>query len=171
MVAAILVGLIAGGFAPLDIDGHIVNLSGAKATVAFVVIYDCPVARQFSPEMNKIAAEYTRRGAKFILIQARAETSVTQARTHRQEFGFKMPVVIDRSGALVKIAKAVAVPTAAIFNFKGQLVYSGRIDDRYAKLGVLRSKPTRHDLRDALDQVLSGKRVKNPLTIVVGCLL
>ncbi len=171
MVAAALIMLATAKALPKDIDGHSVRLSGAKATVAFVVIQDCPIARQFSPEINRIADEYSRRGIKFLIIHAYKETTVAQARTHRTEFGLRMPVVIDNTGELVRLTKTVTVPTAAVFDVRGKLVYSGRIDDRYPKLGILRSQPTRHDLRIALDQILSHQRVIPNQTAVVGCVL
>ena len=52
-----------------------------------------------------------------------------------------------------------------------ELVYRGRIDDRYVDFGNTRARATQHDLRQALDAVLSGEPVANPRTKAVGCFI
>src|SRR5262249_58682672 len=51
-----------------------------------------------------------------------------------------------------------------------RLRYRGRIDDQYRLSGV-RPTPSRHDLKEALDAVLTGKEVKVKETPVDGCLI
>jgi hypothetical protein len=52
-----------------------------------------------------------------------------------------------------------------VFDPERTLVYHGRIDDNAGDP----SKVTRHDLRQALDEVLTGKPVSVPKTVPVGC--
>ena len=49
------------------------------------------------------------------------------------------------------------------------MVYRGRIDNVYAALGKRRPEATEHDLRKALDEVLSGRPVAEPRTQAIGC--
>jgi hypothetical protein len=48
-------------------------------------------------------------------------------------------------------------------------VYLGRIDDAYYGYGKRRASATSHDLRGALDAVLTGKPVPRARTTVLGC--
>src|SRR5262249_19026548 len=50
----------------------------------------------------------------------------------------------------------------------GRVRYHGRIDDQYG-VGYQRPKPVRRDLAEALDAVLAGKEVAQPVTPVEGC--
>jgi hypothetical protein len=43
------------------------------------------------------------------------------------------------------------------------------VDDRFVDLGKTRFRPEHEDLREALNQVLDGQSVKNPVTKVLGC--
>ena len=61
-------------------------------------------------------------------------------------------------------------PSAAVF-VGHQLVYSGRIDDRYIDLGRARPTPTRQNLRDVLDAVVTGEVPPLQRTRAVGCLI
>src|SRR5205823_500750 len=51
-----------------------------------------------------------------------------------------------------------------------RLRYRGRIDDQY-RLGGARETATRHDLREALEELLAGKDISAPETPVDGCLM
>src|SRR5262249_42454145 len=48
--------------------------------------------------------------------------------------------------------------------------YQGRIDDQFG-VGYKRTAPTRRDLAEALDEVLTGKAVTTAATPVAGCLI
>jgi hypothetical protein len=135
----------------------------------YVILAECPIARKFSAEIRRTSTEYAVRGVASFIVQADPQASTKDARIHAREFGLDLPTILDRDHRLVKLAKATAVPTAAVFDPSGKLVYSGRIDDRFPALGVQRKASTRHDLRLALDQVLSGKAVQPSHTAVVGC--
>jgi len=48
--------------------------------------------------------------------------------------------------------------------------YQGRIDDQYEP-GIARSKPSRHDLRNAIEALIAGRGGFNAKTKAVGCLI
>src|SRR5262249_14912422 len=49
------------------------------------------------------------------------------------------------------------------------LRYRGRIDNAYAERLKKYAQVTRQDLREALDELLAGKAISEPLTQAVGC--
>ncbi|HLI77230.1 MAG TPA: hypothetical protein VKV02_09815, partial [Acidobacteriaceae bacterium] len=67
---------------------------------------------------------------------------------------------------------AVATPEMAVLVPEGQswrAVYTGRIDNRNVRLGVERPAATEHFGEEALDAVLSGRRVIPASGEPVGC--
>jgi hypothetical protein len=82
-----------------------------------------------------------------------------------------MGVLTDPERELVRFTKATVTPEAAVFDRRGVMVYRGRIDDRYADLGVDRLTPRTRDLEDAITATLAGRRVPNPITPAVGCFI
>lgn len=136
-----------------------------KATVVFVVLADCPIARQYSPEMARLARDYRAKGVRFVM--AFADGSPNAIRTQMKEFGLPFPAA-KTNPTLIKLLQATTAPTAAVVSSDGSVPYVGRIDDRFPTLGAQR-KPRRPDLRIALDQFLSHKPVSPSRTEVVGC--
>jgi hypothetical protein len=56
-----------------------------------------------------------------------------------------------------------------VFDPNGQLVYHGRIDDRFPALGQERPTATSHELKDVIDAMLAGKSVPYATAPAVGC--
>jgi hypothetical protein len=87
------------------------------------------------------------------------------------DYGYKFEALRDPGHEPVKLAKARVTPEAAVFSTHGELLYHGRIDDRYVDFGKSKREPTTHDLQDAIDAVLAGKPVRLPETRAAGCYL
>ena len=95
---------------------------------------------------------------------------MADVKKHVQDFGYSsLPAILDSSQKLVIAAGATITPQAAIIGPSGQVLYRGRIDNVYAALGKRRPEATEHDLRKALDEILSGKPVSTSQTQAIGC--
>jgi hypothetical protein len=89
---------------------------------------------------------------------------------HLSEYRYAgIPAAIDSARKIANRARATVTPEAVLIDNQGQVRYRGRIDNFYADLGKPRQQVTAHDLRDALDAVLAGRRVPNPETKALGC--
>jgi len=153
----------------VDLDGRPAVASGAKAVAVVFVLPDCPICNAYVPELNRLHAEFTRRGAALVLVHADPATTTDAARQHAQEYQIAAPVAVDGQHVWVKRAQATTTPEAALFSPAGDLLYRGRIDDQYTGLGQRRTVVTSHDLRDALEAVLAGRPVSQSRTKAVGC--
>jgi hypothetical protein len=80
-----------------------------------------------------------------------------------------MRALRDPRHDLVKAAGATITPEAVVVDPQGRVLYRGRIDDRYVSLGVERPIATRHDLDEALTDIVAGKAPRQATTQAVGC--
>ena len=92
-------------------------------------------------------------------------------RKHEQEYGYKFPALLDPEQTLASSSEVVATPTALVVSPAGEILYRGRIDNRYIDLGRYRDAGIEADLRLALDAVVAGKPIAKPFTTVIGCSL
>jgi hypothetical protein len=141
----------------------------SPATVLVFTMQDCPIANSYIPTLNKLFDEYMPRGIRMLIVHVDPQLSLGDARKHAEEFQIKAPVVLDQQHAWVDRAGATKSPEVAVFSSGGDVLYSGRVDDRYAALGKRRTHVTTHDLRDALEAILAGRAVSRPKTDAVGC--
>ena len=142
---------------------------GAKAVAMIFVLPDCPIANAYLPELNRLHAEFAPRGVQLLVVQADPTTTAEQARAHAKEYEIAVPVVCDTDRAWVRRSGATRTPEAVVFSPAGEILYRGRIDDRYVGLGQKRPQATTRELRDALEAVVAGRPVKVPRTEAVGC--
>lgn len=77
----------------------------------------------------------------------------------------------DRAHELVTKTGATITPEAVVLDAREQVVYRGRIDDRFVELGRERASPTTRDLRNAIAAALAGRRVSPARTQAVGCFI
>ena len=142
---------------------------GAKAVVLIFVTTDCPVANSYVPEMNRIRDAYAGRGVVMWAVQAETSTSLSEVVRYFHEYRYDFPLLVDPKQTLVQLTGATVTPQAAVLSTDGKVQYLGRIDNRVEDFGKQRPKATVPDLRNALDAVLDGRPVAQPVTKSIGC--
>lgn len=141
----------------------------AKATVLLFVAVDCPIGNRFAPEIARLQKEYAEKGVPFYRVYTDTTMKNEQFIQHGKDYKLDFPAVLDTNHKLVKALGVSVTPQAVVLLKDGTPVYRGRINDLYLEHGQLRGKPTREDLRIALDEVLAGKPVSIAITRAVGC--
>jgi peroxiredoxin len=142
---------------------------GQKATVFVFLMHDCPVTNASTPELTRLAAEFTPRGVQFFAVYA--TESAAEITTHCRDYGLPFDGLLDPDLQIARFAGATRAPEAAVFSPDGALLYRGRIDDRAIRPGTMRPTATRHDLQLALDAVLVGRQPEPLFTTSIGCYL
>jgi hypothetical protein len=144
---------------------------GLGIQVLIFASVECPISSRYAPEIRRLHERFAGDGVRVSLVFANPHDTPAAVRDHAQAFGYRTDVVLDPRQDLVKRTGATVTPEAAVFDRAGRLVYRGRIDDRYAGLGVDRQTATTHDLEDAIAATLAGRPVARPFTQAVGCYL
>jgi hypothetical protein len=136
-----------------------------------VLIYlrsDCPISNRFAPEIQRLSGEFATKGVQFWLVYPERSDTAANIANNVKEYGYQLPVLRDSDRALVQRGHATITPEAAVFSH-GELVYRGRIDDRVAAFGKVRQSPTTHELEDAVNAALLGKKPAVTEAPAVGC--
>jgi len=175
VIAALLFAVIgaAGTSGPTDLTGKAVQLFDANHTKLTVLIFvrtDCPISNRYAPELIRLYKAFSAR-AVFYLVYADPANTAGVIHQHMAEYGYTFGALRDPRHDLVKLAKARVTPEAAVFSASGQLLYHGRIDNRYVDFGKSMPQPTRRDLEEALRSVVAGKPVQLASTPAIGCFL
>lgn len=156
------------------LDGRTVALltpGTSAATVLVFTLTDCPISNRYAPELKRLHERFAPSGVRFVLVYPNPADDPDAIRAHLSRFGYRMEAVRDPSHEAVAFAHAMVAPEAAVFDREGRQVYRGRIDNRFAAIGVDRQTATTHDLENAIDAVLTERRIETPITQAVGCIL
>ena len=133
---------------------------------------DCPVSSRYAPVIQKITQQVAEQAAakvKFWLVFPDKLDSPQSIRKYLADYGYHLPVLLDREHQLAKLSHVQITPEVAVFGGNHQLVYDGRIDDWYVALGSSRPAPTTHELEDAIRAAETGKPAPKSEVRGVGC--
>jgi peroxiredoxin len=142
----------------------------AKATVVFFMGTECPVNNAYAPRLSDLAARYKDKGVVFVGINSNDHDEVAAVAKHVKDFKITFPVLKDADQKLAEKFNVQRLPEAFVLDGQRFVRYRGRIDDQFTPQ-VKREKANTRDLLNALDAVLAGEPVKNPVTQVAGCLI
>ncbi len=142
---------------------------GAKAVVLLFLGTECPISNGYAPEMARLASDFGSRGVLFYGIHCDPDVTAKIASEHAREFSLEFPLLLDPQQILARQTGAGFTPEAVLLNSAGDILYRGRIDDRYAAPGKQRAEPTSRDLQAAIEAVLAGQKPAVSQTQAVGC--
>jgi hypothetical protein len=118
--------------------------------------------------LAEIAKEYGPKGVTFVGL-CPTDLGPAEVGKHAKEFALGFPIYKDEKFAAVYALKAKSTPEAFVLDRHQILRYRGRIDNGYYARLKKNPQVTSHDLRNALDDLLAGKPVREPSTPPVGC--
>lgn len=182
-IIVVLYGVAAGADAPpkspcvpafalTDAEGKDHTLAGCgkcKAVVLFFLDTECPVSNGYAPAMTALAGKHGRDTVAVFGVISDAQTTADTARKHAAAYKLPFPVLLDPRQTLARPAGVRVVAEAVVLAPTGEVLYRGRIDDRYSATGKRRDEPTTRDLDDALTAVLAGKPPAVRETKAFGC--
>lgn len=141
-----------------------------RATVYVFLADTCPISQQATLTMRELYSRYSPQGVGFGGFFPSATTTDADiavfAKTYRMPFALSR----DAGHQFTRRFKVRVTPEVVVVGADAHtILYQGRIDDAFARLGQRRTVVQHHELADALDAVVAGRPVAVPHTEPVGC--
>ena len=150
-----------------DADGAERSLSALKGKNGAVLIFisvQCPVSNGYNERMEKLAEDYKAKGVNVIGVNSNVTEPIAAVKAHAADKHFTFTVLKDDGNKIADRLGATRTPEAYVIDASGKLVYHGRIDNAQNTANI-----TSNDLRDALDEMVSGKQVSKTGGAAFGC--
>ena len=155
------------------VDGKDYSLADFAEHKLLVVVFSCnhcPYVIGSEDRMNDFCADYAPRGVAMVAINSNEiENHPTDSFEHMvqrtAEKGFEFPYLWDESQEVAKAYGALRTPHYYVFDEQRRLRYTGRMDDNPRQAGA----ETTHELRDAIDALLTGGAPPVEMTNPLGC--
>ena len=159
---------------PDTVSKNIVSLAELKsdnATVIMFICNHCPYVRHVLNELVTLTNDYKTKGVSFIAINANdvknyPEDAPEKMRELAKTLGYPFPYLFDESQRVAKAYAAACTPDFYIFDKDLKCVYRGQLDDSRPGNGI---PVTGKDIREALDNILSGNPVNTNQKPSIGC--
>ncbi|MCF1714549.1 redoxin domain-containing protein [Flavihumibacter sp. RY-1] len=145
-------------------------LSENKMTLLVFLATECPLSKNYSVVIQKIADEFAQELQVTAIIPGSTD-SKKEVRAFAVKYKLDFPLLIDKKMISVHAVHATTTPEVVLLSPKGELIYQGAIDDWAVDLGKKRNKPDQEYLRNAILQAKSGLPVLVNYNEPVGCLI
>jgi peroxiredoxin/mono/diheme cytochrome c family protein len=171
------VGKKVDNFSLQDFRGKAHSLADLQKSKLVVVAFlgvECPLSKLYAPRLVELARQYGPQGVTFLGVDSNRQDSVTEMAQFAKVHGVEFPLLKDLNNVLADALGALRNPQVFVLGPDCIVRYTGRVDDQYGfdtGSGYARPVATKHDLENALDELLAGKLVTQPATEAIGCLI
>jgi len=170
------IGDVAEDFSLKNIDGKMVSMDDFKGAKGYIVTFTCntcPYAVMYEDRIIALNKKYAPMGYPVIAIMpnnvdVKPGDALPEMKKRAEKKGFDFPYLIDEDQSVYPKFGATKTPHVFILEKtkKGNIVkYIGAIDDNYKDAALVRTKY----VEEAVDALLSGKKVSQDETKAIGC--
>lgn len=133
---------------------------------------ECPLCRAFLPRLGTLAAEWQGHPVRLTIVVPDIQPDTSAVRKAlRAAALLDVTVNFDSLQEITKGYGLTVTPEAVVVTESGAMMYRGRIDNLYERLGVRRRVVSSFDLRDVVRRLLEGGHGPFQTTTAVGCVI
>jgi peroxiredoxin len=142
-------------------------------TVYIFLLESCQICQNQTAELNDIHQNYARSGIEFKGIFPNIEFSTQEGiESFQTKYKLNFQLKFDPDQEIANQYQATITPEVVVVrNADQSILYRGKIDNSYERVGIRRSVSTEFYLKDALNQILENKVITIPHTNAVGCFI
>lgn len=171
--SAQIVGRRIPNFVLSTADGKQAGLADFGDKQFLMVVFlgtECPIGNAFVPVLRDLEQQYREKKVGVVAINASPGDTPEAIEKHVEDYDVTFPVLVDTRQETVSLFGAKRLSEVFLLDARRTVRYHGRIDDRFG-YDYKRDEPSRHDLKQALDELLAEKPVSVAETETAGCLI
>jgi len=165
--AVTLDGTKAEDFTLADYNGEKHSLSDYKDSKASVIMFistRCPITNAYNSRMVSLYQDYHSKNITFLGIDANKNENIAEIKKHAKAENLDFTILKDVNNVIADRFGATVTPEIYVLNSDFEILYHGRIDDSM-RVNNVKSQ----DLRNALDEIIAGKKVSISTAKAFGC--
>ena len=156
-----------------SVDGDMYSIMPVKENNGLIVIFTCntcpfvvmwedryklveEIAKENNLDLFYVNSNYKKRDG---------DDSFKKMKEHAKKYNYRAPYLLDTESTVANSFGAKTTPHVFMFNKEFQLIYKGAIDDNYNDI----NKVKKFYLKDAIEQLSNGEKIKVNETEPVGC--
>ncbi len=156
-----------------DVSGKMVAIKDVKGKNGTLVVFSCntcPYVVKNQDRQRAINAYAEEKGLGVIIINSNekmrdGDDSFEAMQAYAKDQGYKWKYVVDTDSKVADAFRATRTPEIFLFDKEGKLVYKGAIDDSPSDASSVK----REHLKEAINELVSGKAISLTETKSVGC--
>ena len=132
----------------------------------------CRISQFYTPTLKALHQEYGSESIVFEGIFPNPNTTTEAIEAFQEKYELPFDMVVDQNQTITKELGATVTPEAIVYNVsKAEVLYKGRIDDSYFRVGKRRQVTTTSELKDVLEALENGDSVRVESKEAIGCFI
>ena len=171
----VALGIPAYDFSLDGADGKTYELDDFSDANVLVIVFmcnHCPYVQAVWDKLVMLQEKHQDHGVQFVGINPntahpdyRRNENLEQMSEYAEEYGMNFPYLDDVDQEIAREYDAQCTPDIFVYDANRKLVYHGRVDDARAS----DREASHHDLDDALDALVRGKKLNSKQFPSMGC--
>jgi len=143
-----------------------------SVTVYLFFRIDCKICEYYTKDLEKLYDQYKKDKINFVAVFPNFMDKPKAIERYREKFGLSFGAKTDYYKKLTKKFKATVTPEVVVYNESNETVlYQGRIDNTYYRLGRKRGVTTSSELATVLENHKNRETIEVAFTKAVGCFI
>lgn len=140
--------------------------------VYFFLLEECKITQAYVKEINRLKKEYECDSIEFKAFFPSPSSEIDLVEKFMKEYQLDLKYEMDVLQMTSSKYDVTVMPEVVLYDeSKMKVLYQGRIDNLFAKIGKRRSRATTHELNDCLESIRHGKLIHPFRTDAIGCFL
>ena len=141
-------------------------------TVYIFLHESCVISQYYTLPLRELHQEYKDEHIGFVGVFPNESSTLEGIQAFKGTYQLPFPLEEDPGQIKTQALGATITPEVVVYNeSKKVIIYQGRIDDSYARVGQRRRITSTSELRDVLEAIRTGQTLSFLNTPAVGCFI
>ena len=133
---------------------------------------ECVISQYYTLPLKTLYKEYGDKGIGFTGLFPNLGSNEESRQAFREKYQLPFTLLQDTAQAWMQQFGVRVTPEVVVYvPGSGEVLYQGRIDDTYFRVGRRRPVTRNHELEDALKAIVQGEEIPVNRTDAVGCII
>ncbi len=145
-----------------------IHLNDKSLSLFIFLSPECPLCQNYTKIINQLQEQFKTQVAIYGIVPGKAYT-LKELTAFRDKYLTTFNILIDTKKLLTQYLNATVTPQAILLDSKGNLIYTGAIDDWAQGQSKKKIKASQHYVKDAIQQSLQSADITIKKTTAYGC--
>lgn len=143
-----------------------------RYSVHIFLLESCKITQAYTDELATLFRDYASDSITFTAWFANPTSTSATIAAFQESYGLPFRCALDSGAHRARQYGVTITPEAAVVETATQtLLYRGRINNLFVRVGQRRGAVTEHDLRSVLQALQQGSQLRPTFTSPIGCIL
>lgn len=155
----------------LFIQGPSLEVRSDSVTEVYIFLEeDCRISQFYTNMLNDLYCAYKDKNIEFTGVFPSQATKQKDITDFKDKYDIAFDLIFDRGQVLTKKFEATITPEVVVYSpVEDKIIYKGRIDDSYFRVGKRRNVVTSRELKYVLSRITQNKPVEIAWKAAIGC--